>query len=79
MSCGLPVIASDTSSLKEVIGNAGILTTAGDESKLKKQILHVLENKEIKEELKRKSLIQAKKFSWEKTATKTLAIYNSIF
>jgi len=77
MSCGLPVIASDTSSLKEVIGNAGILVTAGDESKLKKQILHVLENEEIKEELKRKSLIQAKKFSWEETARKTLEIYHS--
>lgn len=77
MSCGLPVIASDTSSLKEVIGNAGILVTAGDESKLKKQILHVLENEEIKEELKGKSLIRAKKFSWEETARKTLEIYHS--
>ena len=76
MSCGLPVIASDTSSLKEVIGDAGILTTAGDESKLKKQILHVLENEEIKEELKRKSFIRAKIFSWEETAQKTLDIYN---
>ena len=77
MSCGLPVIASDTSSLKEVIGDAGILVTAGDESKLKKQILHVLENEEIKEELKGKSLIRAKKFSWEETARKTLEIYHS--
>lgn len=77
MSCGLPVIASDTSSLKEVIGNAGMLVTAGDESKLKKQILHVLENEEIKEELKGKSLIRAKKFSWEETARKTLEIYHS--
>jgi len=76
MSCGLPVIASDTSSLKEVIGNAGILVTAGDESKLKKQILHVLENEEIKEELKGKSLVRSKKFNWEETASKTLDIYN---
>ena len=78
MSCGLPVIASDTSSLKEVVGDAGILVTAGDESKLKKQILHVLENKEIKEELKGKSLIRAKKFSWEETAQKTINLYYKI-
>ena len=76
MSCGLPVIASDTSSLKEVIGDAGILATAGDESELKKQILYVLGNEAIKEELKGKSLIRAKKFSWEETAQKTLDIYN---
>ncbi len=76
MSCGLPVIASDTSSLKEVVGDAGILVAAGDESELKNQLLHVLENEVVKEELKEKSLIQAKKFSWEETAQKTLDIYN---
>ena len=76
MSCGLPVIASDTSSLKEVIGNAGILVSPGDNIELQKQILHALENEEIKEELKRKSLIRAKKFSWIDTARKTLEIYN---
>jgi len=78
MSCGLPVIASDTSSLKEVIGNAGILVSPGDNIELQKQILHALENEEIKEELKRKSLIRAKKFSWIDTARKTLEIYNKI-
>ncbi|OFW62799.1 MAG: hypothetical protein A2Z35_05520 [Actinobacteria bacterium RBG_19FT_COMBO_36_27] len=76
MSCGLPVIAFDTSSLKEVVGDAGILVIAGDESKLENQLLYVLENKVVKEELKSKSLIQAKKFSWEETARKTLDIYN---
>lgn len=78
MSCGLPVIASNTSSLKEVIGDAGILVTAGDESELKKQILHVLENKEIKEELKGKSLFRAKEFNWEETAQKTINLYYKI-
>jgi len=78
MSCGLPVIASNTSSLKEVIGNAGILISPGDNIELKKRILYVLENEEIKEELKGKSLIQAKKFSWIDTARKTLEIYNKI-
>ncbi len=76
MSCGLPVIASDTSSLKEVTGDAGILVPPGDDIELQNQILNILENKEIKEKLKEKSLIQAKKFSWEKTAQETLDIYN---
>src|SRR4030043_224653 len=38
MSCGLPVIAFNTSSLKEVVGDAGILVAVGDESALKDQI-----------------------------------------
>ena len=76
MSCGLPVIASSTSSLKEVVGDAGILISPGDNIELQKQILYILKNKEIKEELKEKSLFRAKKFSWIDTARKTLEIYN---
>src|SRR4030043_1265355 len=75
MSCGLPVIAVETSSLKEVIGDAGILVTADDESKLENQILRILENETLREELQSKSLVQAKKFKWEETAKKTLDIY----
>lgn len=78
MSCGLPVIAYDTSSLKEIIGDAGILLAAGDESKLENQVLHVLENEVLREELCSKSLVQAKRFRWEETAKKTLDIYNNI-
>ena len=78
MSCGLPVIASRTSSLKEVVGDAGILISPGDNIELQKQILYVLKNEEIKEELKEKSLFRAKKFSWVDTAGRTLDIYNRI-
>ncbi|MDD5622947.1 MAG: glycosyltransferase family 1 protein [Actinomycetota bacterium] len=78
MSCGLPVIAYGTSSLKEIIGDAGKLVETGDETKLENQLLYVLENEKIKRELSSKSLIQAKKFSWEETAKKTLDIYNKI-
>ena len=78
MSCGLPVIASRTSSLKEVVGDAGILISPGDNIELQKQILYVLKNEEIKEELKGKSLVQSKKFSWVDTAGRTLDIYNRI-
>lgn len=76
MSCGLPVIASDTSSLKEVIGDAGILVKAGNEHELGNKVLNVIENKEIKEKLKEKSLAQAKKFNWEETAQKTIDLYH---
>jgi len=78
MSCGLPVIASDTSALKEVVGGAGILVKVGDEIEFGKQILNVIKNNKIKERLKEKSLAQAKKFSWEKTAQKTINLYSKI-
>jgi len=75
MSCGLPVIASDTSSLKEVVGDSGILVKAEDEQEIAGRILDVLKNKELKEALIKKSLLQAKKFSWSNTAKKTLDLY----
>jgi glycosyltransferase involved in cell wall biosynthesis len=78
MSCGLPVIASDSSSLKEVVGNAGILIPPDDFKKISNQILYILKNEKIAEKLKEKSLEQAKKFRWEKTARETLKIYEEI-
>jgi glycosyltransferase involved in cell wall biosynthesis len=78
MSCGLPVIALDTSSLKEVIGDGGILVEAGNEQALGNEILNVIKDSRLREKLKEKSLIQAGKFSWEDTAQKTIELYNKI-
>jgi len=75
MSCGLPVIAFNNSSLKEVIGDSGILIPPEDGAELEKQILYILENKEIKRRLKKKSVLKANQFSWIRTAGKTLDIY----
>jgi len=75
MSCGLPVIASDSSSLKEVVGDAGILVPAGDNKELQKQIMRILKNAETRKALKKKSLTRAKKFTWANTAERTLEVY----
>jgi len=75
MSCGLPVIAFNNSSLKEVIGDSGILIPPEDDAELEKQILYVLENKKIKSKLKKKSILKSYQFSWTETAGKTLDIY----
>ncbi len=75
MSCGLPVISSDCSSLKEVIGDAGILAPPDDIEQIQEHILNIAENKNLKESLGEKSLIQARKFTWVKTAKKTLDVY----
>jgi glycosyltransferase involved in cell wall biosynthesis len=76
MSCGLPVVAFDNSSLKEVIGDSGILIPPGHDTEMEKQILYVLKNRKIKNVLKRKSIIRSNRFSWRKTAEKTLNIYH---
>ncbi len=78
MSCGLPVICSDSSSIVEVVGDAGILVSPGDTNGFADNILEVLSNDALMKKLSADSLKRAKKFSWEQTARKTLEVYKSI-
>lgn len=78
MSCGLPVICSDSSSIGEVVGDAGILVDPGDIGGFADNILKVLSDRSLMEKLQLNSLKRAEKFSWEETARKTLEVYKSI-
>ncbi|MEW6684879.1 MAG: glycosyltransferase family 1 protein [Candidatus Edwardsbacteria bacterium] len=75
MASGCPVIASNTTSLPEVVGDGGILLDPMDIEGLKSATVRVLIDKEIKEELIAKGLKRASKFSWEKTAEETYRVY----
>jgi len=77
MSCGLPVICSDSSSIVEVVDDAGILVPPGDVAGFADNILKILSDTGLKERLSLDSLKRAEKFSWEETAKKTLEVYKS--
>jgi len=78
MACGCPVVTSNTSSLPEVVGNAGIMVNPYDTDSLARAIGQVLTSSELRDNMIRKGLEQAKKFSWEKTAKQTLEVYNKV-
>jgi len=78
MACGVPVISSNTSSLPEVVGDAGILLDPKDANSWVKNIKKILDNKEFAKTLSKKGLIQAKKFSWEKCAKETIKVYKEV-
>lgn len=78
MACGLPVVASNTSSLPEVIGDAGIMKDPYDVDGFANAMHSVLTNDGLREDMVKKGLKRAKLFSWEKTATKTLKVYEEI-
>lgn len=78
MACGTPVITSNTSSIPEVVGDAGILVNPDNVAELSDAIFKVLSDESLKIQLSEKSVIQAKKFSWEMTARKTVEVYNQI-
>ncbi len=75
MQCGLPVIASNTSSLPEVIGDAGILLDPLGQDEICQAMLTVLENKDLRHAYVKKGLARAADFSWYRCAEQTAAGY----
>ena len=78
MACGTPVIASNASSLPEVVGEAGILIDPHDVGGLVKAMGRVLMDGGKRREMREKGLQQAARFSWERTAAMTLGVYRSV-
>lgn len=78
MSVGVPVITSDVSSLPEIAGEAAILVSPTETENISRALEKVLTDRDLQSELSKKGIIQAKKFSWEKCAEKTLALYEEM-
>ncbi|EHP84940.1 glycosyltransferase family 4 protein [Methanotorris formicicus] len=79
MACGTPVITSSTSSLPEVVGDAGIMVNPYDVDELAKAMYEVLTNDGLREELSKKGLERAKLFSWKKCAEEHLKVYEEVY
>ncbi len=66
MQCGTPVITSNTSSLPEVVGDAGILVDVRDTDTLCSAMLNIYSDSDLREKMSNSSIAQAEKFSWNK-------------
>ena len=78
MACGTPVVASNMSSIPEVMGNAGILLSPTDKIGWVSALQNVLSSQAEQKKLSDKSLARAKNFSWRQTAQKTIRIYEEL-
>jgi alpha-1,3-rhamnosyl/mannosyltransferase len=78
MACGTPVICSQTSSLPEVAGEAALLTDPSKASSIAEAMGRALGDPGLRQEMREKGLAQAARFSWERTAQETLAVYRSV-
>ncbi|MCB0345402.1 MAG: glycosyltransferase family 4 protein, partial [Bdellovibrionales bacterium] len=76
MSCGTPVIASNNSSIPEVVGSSGLLLDDGDKNAWVSAICDLLESEERKRILSENGLKRAKSFSWRRTAELTCDAYS---
>jgi glycosyltransferase involved in cell wall biosynthesis len=75
MQSGTPVVISRESCMPEVGGEAVEYFDGYDTESLTNTIAKVLESKKLQKELSEKGLIQAKNFSWKKTAEQTIEAY----
>jgi glycosyltransferase involved in cell wall biosynthesis len=78
MACGTPVIASRTSSIPEVCGDAAALLGPDDETGWRETIRRVLEDREFSGSLRASGLARAAEFSWSRTAKETATIYRQL-
>lgn len=78
MACGCPVVASNTSSLPEVVGDAAVLVDPLSVSDIAQGISSLTENPAKRQEMSRRSLAQARTFSWESAARQTLNVFERV-
>jgi glycosyltransferase involved in cell wall biosynthesis len=78
MACGTPVITSNTSSMPEVAGDAALLIDPFNPQEITEAMIKITTDHSLKEELTKKGLVQAAKFSWRAMAQNVLKIYQEI-
>jgi len=75
MAAGRPVVASNASSLPEVLGDAALLVDPSDETGFARAVESVLTDQQLRERLIAAGRTQARKFTWERCAERTVDAY----
>jgi glycosyltransferase involved in cell wall biosynthesis len=75
MACGTPVVTSTASSMPEAAGDAGLLVDPHDTEMLTEALHRALTDEGLREEMRIRGLSQAARFTWQATATATVATY----
>jgi len=75
MACGAPVIVSDSPALPELVGDAAAIAPANDSGKWAQVLGRILTDTEFSNMMADRGPIRAAEFSWSRTATQTLRVY----
>lgn len=78
MALGVAVVASQRSSIPEIVGEAGVLLDPSSETEWVKSILEILKNQKLKNQYITLGRERAKQFSWRSTAKQTIGVYNQV-
>jgi glycosyltransferase involved in cell wall biosynthesis len=78
MAAGAPIVASQTSSLPEVVGDAGLLVDPRSPSEIAQALEQVLTNRDLAAALVAKGRARARQFTWDKSADQTKAFFERV-
>jgi glycosyltransferase involved in cell wall biosynthesis len=78
MQCGVPVIASDTSSVPEVVGNAGIMVNPDDDAAIGAHLARLWHDDDLHRCLVERGRSNALRFSWERSVQTMLDVYGRV-
>ena len=78
MSCGTPVIASNCSSIPEVVGDAALLFNHETPDEMTDLMLTMAGSPSVRDSMIQKGLGRAGMFDWNKTISKTIDVYRQI-
>jgi glycosyltransferase involved in cell wall biosynthesis len=78
MACGCAIVTSRDGAFNEIAGDAAIFVDSENPTEIADGILRVLRDDQLKQDLRVKGIERSKNFSWEKCATETLALFESL-
>jgi glycosyltransferase involved in cell wall biosynthesis len=74
MACGTPVLASNTSSLPEVVSDAALLADPHRPEDWAREMLRLAQDEPLRMQLRERGLARAKEFSWQRCARETMDV-----
>jgi glycosyltransferase involved in cell wall biosynthesis len=78
MACGAPVITSNTTCLPEISGNAALLVNPTDTAEIARAITQMAEDESLRLLKIAQGILNAKRFSWSKTAERVFKVYEDV-
>jgi glycosyltransferase involved in cell wall biosynthesis len=79
MACGTPVIASESTSYQDIVGQAGLLVDPRDSHEMACAIEILIRDPELRRRLSAASLVQASQFTWDRVAHRLQRTFEGVF
>ncbi|MEO8538893.1 MAG: glycosyltransferase family 1 protein [bacterium] len=78
MACGTPVVTTKAPAMNEILSGVALFVPARDPGAIAKQCLQLLRNASVRQEVAAAGLAHASRFSWDRAARETAAVYAEI-